>query len=114
LGSACHLVGYDFPGRDALVEIQRHPLNFTRVAIELPGRRVARGGCPILHAGVQVGEVTSGTFGPTVEKAIAMGYVRPEHAAPGTELNIDVRGRLEPARVVKLPFYRRQSRRNGS
>jgi aminomethyltransferase len=114
LGSACHLVGYDFPGRNALVKIQTHPLDFTRVAFELAGRRVAREGCPILRAGVRVGEVTSGTFGPTVQKAIAMGYVRPEHAAPGTELDIDVRGRVEAARVVKLPFYRRQSKRNGS
>ena len=114
LGSACHLVGYDFPGRNALVQIQQRPLDFTRVALELAGRRVAREGCPILRGRVRVGEVTSGTFGPTVEKAIAMGYVRPEHAALGTELNIDVRGRLEPARVVKLPFYRRQPRRNGS
>ena len=114
LGSACHLVGYDFPGRDALVQIQQHPLDLTRVALELSGRRVAREGCPILRDGVRVGEVSSGTFGPTVQKTIAMGYVPPEHAVPGTELNIDVRGRLEPARVVKLPFYRRQSKRNGS
>jgi aminomethyltransferase len=39
-----------------------------------------------------------------------MAYVRPEHAAPGTELEIDLRGRREPARVVELPFYRRNRR----
>jgi aminomethyltransferase len=114
LGFACHLVGYDFPGRAALARIQGQPLDFTRVGLELSGGRVAREGCPILREGRRVGHISSGTFGPTVEKTIAMGYVCPADAAEGTELSIDVRGRLESARVVKLPFYRRQPRRNGS
>jgi aminomethyltransferase len=54
-----------------------------------------------------VGEVTSGTFSPTLQKPIAMAYVQPEHAGVGTELAVDIRGTLEPARVVKLPFYSR-------
>jgi aminomethyltransferase len=107
LGSACHLVGYDFPGRDALLRIQSQPLTRTRVGLELTGRRVAREGSPLLVEGRQVGRVTSGTFAPTLQKVIAMAYVRPEYAKPGTELSVDIRGRQEPARVVKLPFYRR-------
>jgi aminomethyltransferase len=54
-----------------------------------------------------VGNVTSGSYSPTFEKPIAMGYVRPAHAEPGTELEVDIRGRTSPARVVELPFYRR-------
>jgi aminomethyltransferase len=54
-----------------------------------------------------VGRVTSGTFGPTVQKAIAMAYVEPALAGAGTALEVDVRGRPERASVVKLPFYRR-------
>ena len=54
-----------------------------------------------------MGRVTSGTFSPSLKKPIAMGYVRPDLAAPGTALAVDVRGRLEEARVVELPFYRR-------
>ena len=114
LGFACHLVGYDFPGRDALLAIQSRPADSVRIGLELACKRVARDGDPILSSGNRVGQVTSGTFGPTVEKPIAMAYVRPEFAAEGTELSIEVRGRVEPARVVQLPFYRRPSRRNQS
>jgi aminomethyltransferase len=51
--------------------------------------------------------VTSGTFAPTLQKAIAMAYVEPGCSATGTELLADVRGKHEPAKVVPLPFYRR-------
>jgi aminomethyltransferase len=66
---------------------------------------VPRQGCPILVGARPIGEVTSGTFSPTFAKPIAMGYVRPEFAQPGTESQIDIRGRSEPAHVVPLPFY---------
>jgi aminomethyltransferase len=111
LDFACHLVGYDFPGRDALLQIQKGPLGRVRVGLELPGPRIARQGHSILRQGQPVGQVTSGTFAPTLRKPIAMGYVRPEAAEIGTPLEIDVRGRLEPARVVELPFYHRDMKR---
>jgi len=110
LGFACHLVGYDFPGRDALREIQRQPLDVVRIGLELPGRRIAREGAAILTDGRKIGEVTSGTFSPTLQKPIAMGYVSPEAAEPGTQLVVDVRGHHEAAQVVPLPFYRRPSK----
>ncbi|HID78627.1 MAG TPA: glycine cleavage system aminomethyltransferase GcvT [Planctomycetaceae bacterium] len=108
LGFACHLVGYDFPGRDALKRIQSQPLGRVLVGIELDGRRPAREGCTILADGRPIGRVTSGTYSPTLQKPIAMGYVRPEYARPGTSLRVDVRGHLEAARVVRLPFYSRK------
>ncbi len=107
LGYACHLVGYDFPGRDALKRIQEQPLAWVRVGLELLGGRPAREGCPILAGGQPVGRITSGTYSPTLRRPIAMGYVRPAAAQVDTELTIDIRGRPEPARVVPLPFYRR-------
>ncbi len=110
LGFACHLVGYDFPGRDALKELQGQPLKSKRIGLELLGRRAARQGCPILAGGRQIGTVTSGTYAPSLKKPIAMGYVPVDCAEPGTELQIDVRGRLEAAHVTKLPFYRRQKK----
>jgi aminomethyltransferase len=61
-----------------------------------------------LFEGRPVGEVTSGTFSPTLDKPIAMAYVEPAASKPETELGVDIRGRQEPARVVKLPFYERQ------
>jgi aminomethyltransferase len=108
LGFACHLTGYDFPGRDALRRIQRQPLQWARVGLELSGRRVARDGCPVLIGADRVGTVSSGTFSPTLQKPIAMAYVRRDINAPGTEVRIDIRGRIEPARLVELPFYSRK------
>ena len=110
LGLACHLVGYDFPGRDALKRIQEQPRAWVRVGLELLGRRPAREGCPILAGGQPVGQTTSGTYSPTLGRPIAMGYVRPAWSEVDTELTIDVRGRPERARVVALPFYRRNSK----
>jgi aminomethyltransferase len=110
LGFACHLVGYDFPGRDALLAIERRPLERTRIGLELSGRRAARQGATLLLGERLIGEVTSGTFSPTLGYPIAMGYVHPDAAAPGTELVVDIRGRREPARVVELPFYRRKKK----
>ena len=65
-------------------------------------------------AGRPVGHVTSGSYSPTLGKPIAMGYIAPEFAQPGTELQIDIRGHVEPARVVELPFYRRIKHREGN
>jgi len=110
LGSACHLVGYDFPGRDALLEIQRRPLSRQRVGLLLDGRRPAREDCPIYLGDTLIGRTTSGTYSPTLQKPIAMGYVCPANAAPGTEVQIDVRGRREAARIVSLPFYSRPAK----
>jgi aminomethyltransferase len=54
-----------------------------------------------------VGSVTSGTWSPTFEKALGLAYVPPELAAPGSRLELDVRGKAVPATVVEIPFYRR-------
>lgn len=110
LGFACHLVGYDFPGRNALLRIQNEPLRAVRIGLEMSGKRAARQGCPILVGGQLIGEVTSGSYSPTLDRPIAMGYVAPEFARPGTEFLIDIRGRHEPARLVELPFYTRNKK----
>jgi aminomethyltransferase len=109
LGFAVDLDGRSFPGRDTLVKQRDRQDRPVRVGWELAGRRVPREGYDVLAGGQVVGRVTSGTFSPTLEKPIAMGYIRPELAQPGTEVAIDLRGRQEPARVVALPFYRRPS-----
>ena len=109
LGFAVDLEGRSFPGRDVLAILRDRQDRPVRVGWELAGRRVPREGYDVLAGGQVVGRVTSGTFSPTLEKPIAMGYTRPEQAKPGTEVAIDLRGRQEPARVVALPFYRRPS-----
>jgi aminomethyltransferase len=110
VGYACHLVGYDFPGRDALLKLEHEPLRLTRIGLETSDRRVPRQACPILAESRLIGEVTSGTFSPTLQKPIAMGYVSPEFATLDTELQIDIRGYMETARVVPLPFYNRNKK----
>lgn len=77
------------------------------VGLELEGRRIARQGTPVVLDGKTIGEVTSGTFGPTLQKSIAMAYVDSAHAGEGTALAVDLKGTANPARVVKLPFYKR-------
>jgi aminomethyltransferase len=106
LGFAVHLKDRNFPGRDALDKSRANPSK-VRIGLEMEGKRVPREHYPIIQGDVQVGEVSSGTFSPTLQRPIAMGFVAPDVAASGTELNIDIRGRSLPARVVELPFYKR-------
>ena len=54
--------------------------------------------------GNDIGEVTSGTQSPSLNKAIGMGYVKSEYSKPGTEIFIEIRGKELKAEVVKLPF----------
>ena len=80
------------------------------VGLELEGRRIARQGTPVQSTdGKIVGEVTSGTFGPTVQKSIAMALVDANYTTEGTPLQADLKGTLNPAKVVKLPFYKRST-----
>jgi len=97
----------DFLGRAALLEQSEQGVRRTLVGFSVEGRGIARQGHGVLSGGETVGEVTSGTWSPTLEKAIGMAYVPPALAAPGTPLELDVRGRKLPAAVVELPFYRR-------
>jgi aminomethyltransferase len=77
------------------------------VGLKLQGRAIARHGYPVLQDGVAVGEVTSGSWSPTLAEAVALAYVPASAAKPGSELGVEIRGRAEPAVVVKRPFYRR-------
>ncbi len=100
-----------FVGRDALAARADAGRPRTLVGLQLLGRRAARHGYPVTARTADddpaVGVVTSGAPSPTLGYPIAMAYVPPRLAEPGTELAVDVRGRREPARVVPLPFYRR-------
>jgi aminomethyltransferase len=104
---AVNLEGREFIGREALARFAADKDQPVRVGLALDGRRVPRQGCAVLHNGATVGEVTSGTFSPTLERPIAMAYVRPTAKPIGTQLEIDIRGTLYPATVVLLPFYQR-------
>ena len=84
----------------------------TLVGIRPEGRAPARDGTEIQDGdGRTLGIVTSGGFGPTVGGPVSMGYVPPDHAEPGTEVTLIVRGKANPARIVALPFTPHRYRR---
>jgi aminomethyltransferase len=107
LDFAVNLRNRDFIGRDAIARLQQQRELPLRVGLQLEGKRPARENSTIRLAGADVGRVTSGTFSPTFQRPIAMGYVKPTCAAPGTSLVIDIRGDEHSAQVVPLPFYER-------
>jgi aminomethyltransferase len=108
LDFAVNLEGREFTGRTVLAKMKMTEPEQVRIGLALAGKRVPREHYPIVAADRQVGEITSGTFSPTLNKPIAMGYVARDHAVSGHDLAIDIRGSKEPARVVKLPFYQRK------
>ena len=96
-----------FLGKEALIAAKEDPNRRRRIGLELAGHRIARQDALLFASDREIGRVTSGTFSPTLAKPIAMGYVAAGFAQPGTAIEVDIRGRREPATVVKLPFYRR-------
>ena len=97
----------DFIGRQALLEIQEAGLPRKLVGFNVEGRGIARQGHKVVVGGEEVGFVTSGTFSPTLEKALGMAYVPVSMAATGTSIGLSIRGKQVPALIVDLPFYKR-------
>lgn len=96
----------EFIGREALRKQKEEGVSRKIVGLEMLKKGVPRHGYPVLAGERSVGEVTSGSYAPTVDAYLALALVDREVAGPGTELAVDVRGRTKPARVVKKPFYR--------
>ena len=92
-----------FPGAEPILAGLASGPSRKRVGLALEGRMAAREGATIVHNG-EIGTVTSGGFSPSLERPIAMGYVEAALAAPGTALEIEVRGKRIAATVVPLPF----------
>ncbi len=97
----------DFIGKAALLARQKAGFLKKLTGFKMTGRRISRHGMDVLAGGAKTGVVTSGTFSPSLDASIGMAHVKPEHAAPGTAIEIDVRGKREPATTVPLPFYKR-------
>jgi glycine cleavage system T protein (aminomethyltransferase) len=108
------LDGADFIGKDALIAQRARGVTRKLVGFEMTERGIARHGYAI-HApaaagetpGAKIGEVTSGGPAPTLEKNVGMGYVPAGMTEPGTRLQIDCRGKMVAAEIVKGPFYKR-------
>jgi aminomethyltransferase len=106
------VIGWDkgeFIGREALVQQKQAGIGRSLVGFELVDPGIARHGYEVFVDGEKVGLVTSGTQTPFLKKAIGMAYLPANRRSPGTEFEIDIRGRRARARVVPLPFYKRTS-----
>ena len=97
----------EFIGRDAIVAAKADGPKHNLVGLRMTARAIPREGCPVLsEAGTLIGQVTSGTFSPTVNAGIGLARLASSHAEVGTSISVDIRGRQTPATVAALPFYR--------
>jgi aminomethyltransferase len=97
----------DFIGADVLRRQKAEGTARRLTGFVVEDRAIARHGFPIQVDGRHAGRVTSGSFGPTVQKSIGLGFVPPAHAAVGSRIAVEIRGRAVPAAVAKTPFYTR-------
>ena len=104
LGWAVALDKGDFRGRDALRARKQVGPERLLVGLAATDRLIPRHGMAVLDGDRRVGEVTSGTFSPTLRHGVALAYVLRDVAAKDTELQVDVRGRRGGARVTRPPF----------
>jgi aminomethyltransferase len=94
----------DFPGAERILSELNGNLSRVRVGLFVEGAPAREGATIVDEHGQGIGRVTSGGFSPSLSRAIALGFVLPNHAALGTKLQVAVRDRLQPAEVTTLPF----------
>ena len=98
-----------FNGQEAIRKVKQEGVTRKLVAFTVNDKAFPRHGYPIQAGGVEVGAVTSGTFSPTLERGIGMGYVPVAYATPGSAISVMIRNRPVPATVVSLPFVKRNA-----
>ncbi|SDF35837.1 glycine cleavage system aminomethyltransferase GcvT [Sporolituus thermophilus] len=97
-----------FIGYEALLAQKNAGVRRKIVGIEMVGRGIARAGYACHAADRVIGTVTSGTYAPTLDKNLALAILETEFSAPGTEVAVEIRGKLVEAKVVAKPFYKRR------
>jgi aminomethyltransferase len=107
LGWIAKLDKGEFLGREALVGQRERGIDRKLVGFRMEGRAVARHGYPVTIRGQRVATVTSGTHAPFLGKSIGLAYLPRGAWDPGTKIEIEIRGKSEPAEVVPTPFYKR-------
>lgn len=112
--SKCRRTEGGFPGADRILKRLADGPALRRIGLALEGRQPAREGAKIFAGAKEVGSVTSGGFAPSLGASIAMGYVSADHAAPGTNLELEVRGRRLAATVTPMPFVPHRYHRQGA
>jgi glycine cleavage system T protein (aminomethyltransferase) len=104
LGWITKLKKDEFIGKEALLKIKSDGLKRKLSPIISEERVFPRHGYDITVKGKKIGQITSGTVSPVLDKPIALGYVDSEYTNEGSELNFLIRGKEIPAKIVKLPF----------
>jgi len=102
----------DFIGREALLRQKKEGLWRKLAGITLLEKGVPRPGAPVLLEGRVIGSLTSGTFAPTLQVGVGVGYLDRADLKPGTRLAVEVHGRSLAAQVAKLPFYQSERHQN--
>jgi aminomethyltransferase len=100
-----------FVGAEAVARARAEGTAEKLAPFKIEGAGIPRQGNPVLAAGEQVGTVTSGSFSPSLEIGIGMAYLRSDLGEPGTEVEIDVRGKHRAARIASKPLYESPSSR---
>lgn len=96
----------DFIGKEPTLKLKEEGLKRKLVCFELVDKAFPRQHYSIEKGGRKIGEVTSGTFSPSLKKGIGMGYMDIEYSEIGTKLNINIRGKTYPAEIIRPPFYK--------
>ena len=96
----------DFIGKEPIVSMKKNGVKRKLVPFVLKRKGFPRKGYEIHKNNEKVGFVTSGTFSPSLEKGIGLGYVKVDHSQKGQELDIIIRGKSEKAEIIKPPFYK--------
>lgn len=107
LGWACK-EATGFIGSDKVAVLRANGTDQKLAPFVIEGPGIPRQGNPVMVGDEVVGEVTSGTFSPSLNIGIGMGYLRSDLSEPGTEIEIDVRGKRRPARVSSKPLYSKE------
>ena len=99
----------DFIGKEALIAQRHNGIRKRLIGFELIDKGIPRQGCKIFAKGIEIGAVTSGNMSPTLKKGIGLGYVNIGYDKIGNEITVEIRGKALLARVVSLPFYRKEN-----
>jgi aminomethyltransferase len=96
----------DFNGREVLLKQKAEGVKRKLIGFEVEGNAFPRQHYKIKRDGKEIGEVTSGVFSPSVSKGIGVGYVTSEFSKTGETFEVEIRGKLVPAKVVETPFWK--------
>ena len=99
----------DFIAKDIILKHKQDKPNKRLICLELDGKAFPRHGYDIYDGQEKIGQVTSGTFSPSLQKPIAMAYLTRDKAKTGTTVEVEIRNKRFPATVVKPPFYKEAS-----